>query len=154
MNWDAIGAIGEIVGAAAVVATLFYLARQINDGSKQIKMSSLAELNTLFNDGFLPIYNSRESMEIWVRGLAAPDELPEVEREIFFLFVRRLMNPFDTAVAQYLAGTLDQHQFERYRVYMKELLSSPGGSAWLAATAAQGPMTPDALNLLKLQDEE
>ena len=54
MNWDAIGAIGEIIGAAAVVATLFYLARQINDGSKQIKMASLAELNTLCNDVFLP----------------------------------------------------------------------------------------------------
>ena len=29
MNWDAIGAIGEIVGAAAVVATLVYLSRQV-----------------------------------------------------------------------------------------------------------------------------
>ncbi len=29
MNWDAIGAVGEILGAAAVVATLVYLAIQI-----------------------------------------------------------------------------------------------------------------------------
>jgi hypothetical protein len=29
MNWEAIGAIGEIVGAVAVVATLIYLANQI-----------------------------------------------------------------------------------------------------------------------------
>ena len=29
MNWDAIGAVGEILGAIAVVATLLYLARQI-----------------------------------------------------------------------------------------------------------------------------
>ena len=29
MNWDAVGAIGEIVGAAAVVITLFYLGTQI-----------------------------------------------------------------------------------------------------------------------------
>jgi hypothetical protein len=29
MNWDAIGAIGETVGAVAVIATLFYLAVQI-----------------------------------------------------------------------------------------------------------------------------
>ena len=28
MNWEAIGAIGEILGAAVVVATLFYLAKQ------------------------------------------------------------------------------------------------------------------------------
>jgi hypothetical protein len=150
MNWDAIGAIGEIVGAAAVVATLFYLARQINDASKQVKMASLAELNTLYNDSFLPIYNSRESMEIWVRGLDAPNELPEVEREIFFLFVRRLANPFETAVAQFLEGTLDEHQFRRYRVYTTELLSTPGGAAWLAAT--QNAMTADAMRILELED--
>jgi hypothetical protein len=29
MNWDAIGALGEICGALAVIATLFYLAKQI-----------------------------------------------------------------------------------------------------------------------------
>ena len=29
MNWDAIGAVGEIVGAIAVIGTLIYLARQI-----------------------------------------------------------------------------------------------------------------------------
>ena len=152
VNWEAIGAIGEIIGAVAVVATLFYLARQIKDGSKQIKMASLAELNTLYNDGFLPIYNSRENMEIWVRGLAAPDELVEVQREIFFLFVRRLANPFDTAVAQFLEGTLDQHHFERYRIYMKEMLDTPGGVAWLAATPQA--LTADAIKLLKLEDAE
>ena len=30
MDWDAIGAVGEILGALAVVATLVYLARQVN----------------------------------------------------------------------------------------------------------------------------
>jgi hypothetical protein len=39
MNWDAIGAIGEIVGAAAVVLTLGYLALQIRH-SKQATTDS------------------------------------------------------------------------------------------------------------------
>ena len=34
MNWDAIGAIGEILGAAAVFASLIYLAVQIRSSSK------------------------------------------------------------------------------------------------------------------------
>ena len=29
MNWDAIGAVGEIIGAVAVVVTLVHLSRQI-----------------------------------------------------------------------------------------------------------------------------
>jgi hypothetical protein len=34
MNWDAIGAIGEIIGAIAVVASLVYLATQIRQSTK------------------------------------------------------------------------------------------------------------------------
>ena len=41
MNWDAIGAIGEIIGAIAVVATLGYLAVQIRQNSTQARLSSV-----------------------------------------------------------------------------------------------------------------
>ncbi len=34
MNWEAIGAVGEIFGALAVVATLFYLTRQNHQSTK------------------------------------------------------------------------------------------------------------------------
>jgi hypothetical protein len=40
MNWDAIGAIGEILGAAAVLATLFYLAAQIRQNTISTRTSS------------------------------------------------------------------------------------------------------------------
>jgi hypothetical protein len=43
MNWDAIGAIGEWVGALAVVVTLAYLARQMGLNTRQLKR---AEQNT------------------------------------------------------------------------------------------------------------
>lgn len=36
MNWDAISAVGEIVGAAAVVLTLIYLAVQIRQNNKHL----------------------------------------------------------------------------------------------------------------------
>jgi hypothetical protein len=48
MDWDAIGAVGELVGAAAVVLTLFYLARQIKTSSDISK----AELFERSNDRF------------------------------------------------------------------------------------------------------
>lgn len=34
MNWDAIGAIGELVGGIAVIGTLIYLASQIRQNTK------------------------------------------------------------------------------------------------------------------------
>ncbi len=151
VNWDAIGAVGEIVGAVAVVATLFYLARQIRDSTQQAKMASVAELNALYNDAFLPIYNNRESMAIWVKGASVPEELDEVEREIFFLFMRRLLNPFDTAVTQYMGGTLERHHFARYLSFTAETIRSPGGIAFLAAVPDQ--LTADALRLLEIEGD-
>ena len=35
MNWDAIGAVGEVFGAAAVLVTPIYLARQIRQFNEQ-----------------------------------------------------------------------------------------------------------------------
>ena len=39
MNWDAISAIGEIVGAVAVIATLLYLAKEIQQNSVSVAIS-------------------------------------------------------------------------------------------------------------------
>ena len=40
LNWEAIGAIGEIVGAIAVVATLAYLARETRTNTKAVVSAS------------------------------------------------------------------------------------------------------------------
>ena len=40
INWDAVGAIGETVGALAVVITLVYLAVQIRQNTKSIRAST------------------------------------------------------------------------------------------------------------------
>ncbi len=46
MNWDAIGAIGEIVGAAAVFASLVYLAMQILNQNRESRMSAMHDICT------------------------------------------------------------------------------------------------------------
>ncbi len=41
MNWDAIGAIGEIVGTAAVVASLLYLAVQTRSNARSLRAKAI-----------------------------------------------------------------------------------------------------------------
>ena len=41
MNWDALGAIGEIVGALGVIATLAYLAVQVRQNTGAIRGATL-----------------------------------------------------------------------------------------------------------------
>lgn len=44
MNWDAIGATAEILGALAVLATLVYLSLQIHQSNKLAQAESQREL--------------------------------------------------------------------------------------------------------------
>lgn len=41
MNWEAIGAIGEVLGAIFVFATLVYLSLQVRSNSRQLKSQNL-----------------------------------------------------------------------------------------------------------------
>ena len=42
MNWDAIGAVGEVIGALAVVATLFYLVIQVRQSRQATEANTRA----------------------------------------------------------------------------------------------------------------
>jgi len=50
MDWDAIGAVGEIVGAAAVLATLVYLAAQVRKSNELARFNATKEIVNQFND--------------------------------------------------------------------------------------------------------
>jgi hypothetical protein len=54
MNWDAIAAVGEILGALAVLATLAYLSVQVSQNTKELSENAKAlrrsELNALMQN--------------------------------------------------------------------------------------------------------
>ncbi len=134
MTIQDLGAIGELVGAVAVFVTLIYLARQIRENSRQLRVNSITAINNLVNDGFDPIYNNRAYSEIWFRGLASRSQLDEFERNLFDLFMARLMNSFSTALLQYQNDALGESDFQRYvRVY-RGIATSEGGREWMQET--------------------
>ena len=72
MNWEAIGAIGEIVGAIAVVATLAYLATQVryarlaaSDNSRQNRTQGILDLELAYlnNSDFRSAWDNGEGNE-------------------------------------------------------------------------------------------
>jgi hypothetical protein len=75
MNWNAIGAISETVGAISVVVTLIYLARQVHQGTiaqnKGTYRSYVSELNRVL---FSPM-SDPEMMSLLQRGAKGFDGL-------------------------------------------------------------------------------
>lgn len=92
MNWEAIGAIGEVGGALVVVITLLYLAAQIGEARRQLDQQSLSTTLQTIYDAWEPIY-LEENLSILRRGMTGTDDLDPDERLKFNLFMMRILGP-------------------------------------------------------------
>ena len=88
MNWEAIGAIGQVIGSVAVLFTLVYLAIQVKRANELSQFSSAKEIVNLYND-----LNRMVTTDSELRGvLMKRDELTEDEREQTYNFAMMFCN--------------------------------------------------------------
>jgi len=80
MNWEAIGAIGESLGAIAVFITLGYLALQVQFARKEIGRSISQSRAEALRTVTLARANDPRLNSLTVRAGAGVGELPEGER--------------------------------------------------------------------------
>ncbi len=95
MNWEAIGAVGEIVGAFGVVVSLLYLATQIRLSRRQSQLEAtrtLAESLNIFTDGLAQF---PDLTDIYLRGLQDFSSLKPGERVRFSSLMGRLMRTYE-----------------------------------------------------------
>ena len=78
VNWAAIGAIGELIGGAAVIATLIYLAIQLRQNTKGIRAQSYYNVVSGKNALYREMASDKELFNILAQGLAADPPLASV----------------------------------------------------------------------------
>jgi len=90
MDWEIVSAIGELVGALAVVVSLVYLAKQINQNTRQVeeqsrtqRLSVLGYLGEQWRGFRKNITASPEVAAIWRRGNENLEQLTDDERAVF-----------------------------------------------------------------------
>lgn len=84
MDWTMVGAIGEVAGAAAVVVTLFYLARQVRESARQDRRVQYAQLNRDFLQLPSAVAHNESFADVFFRGAVDPTSLSESERARFY----------------------------------------------------------------------
>jgi hypothetical protein len=132
MNWDAIGAIGEVVGAAGVIASLLYLAIQVRASTRASAVDAklrAAEMRTGFIDSLI---NTPELNDLWLRGLADVDSLSESEYYLFSNMSLKAFWLFSAGHFQYSIGDLSESDWHESRVVLLYWLRSPGCRSWWA----------------------
>ncbi len=130
MNWDAIGAIGEVTGAVVVIVSVLYLARQVRQSTQQAEFTSSQAVDTSNMMAFDPIYIPENSV-IWTKGHSEPESLTSHESHIFnMLMVRVLLASFNTTSHYYSRGVYDGELYLKSAAYFKSLVETPGGKKW------------------------
>lgn len=127
MNWDAIGAIGEIVGALAVFLTLAYLAIQIRQNTRAVQAAANDSSVSNVNAARQSMYENEQLAEIFLKASADPDSLNDVERLRFRLLVHNLLMSQSNIYAQSKITDLSVGPWEAQTEEIMRFLRSPGG---------------------------
>lgn len=105
MNWNAISAVGDIVGAIGVVISLIYLAKQIKDQNSQSKLSSLFEMSRelrVAQENFA----TKEFADIFIRANQDFNSITESESLRLFLLVTNLFRIWENTFLEHKDGNL------------------------------------------------
>jgi hypothetical protein len=131
MNWEALGAIGEIVGAVAVVLTLGYLAVQIRQNTAAIHMSAAekAHDNTAEFNRFLA--SDEQLVELWYKGNEAPESLREGEHRRFMSMASSLFRRQEFIFFLHSEGHFPDKVWHSQAKLSRRWLSSPGFQLYL-----------------------
>jgi hypothetical protein len=132
MNWDAIGAIAETLGAVGVIASLVYLGTQIRDSRKQMSHNTRALRASTFqqfreeirasHSNVIPISEAR----VIRLGLTGLDHLDEDEAYQFTFWIHSVIPVYENAYYLHRSGMLEDDRWEMQRGNLVEMLKYPG----------------------------
>lgn len=89
MNWDAISAVSELVGVLLIVASMIYVARQIRQTNTMMRINAASERLERDYEIVLPVIESGELAEIWLKGDNEFASLRPVDQQRLLFFERR-----------------------------------------------------------------
>ena len=132
MNWDAIGAIAELLGAIGVIASLVYLATQIRHSRDQMRAATHLQLNEFIGESATSL--PPPDMELTRLGNEGSQPLSEEDAYRYNLWAMRMVISLESAHYQYRIGMLDEDRWRLHRFTLHGFLGMPGFARWWKAS--------------------
>jgi hypothetical protein len=130
MNWDAIGAIAESLGAIGVIATLLYLSVQIRQNTRALEDTKRLSIAPAYerraqmaHDSILQLRDSANTLEALTKfNREGPDNLTDIERARVIFDQIAAWERLDNAYKQRQLGFLDDEYFEDFESMVESSL--------------------------------
>lgn len=108
MNWDAVGAMAELLGAIGVIVTLLYLTTQLRQNTRALRSSTMQT----YRDETIALNDfSASYAEILVKA-GRGEELTETESHIVAIFAQRLFGMMEAVYLGYKDGSIAKEVFD------------------------------------------
>lgn len=128
MNWDAISAVGEIVGAIGVIGSLIYLALQIRKSDQTVRAERIQALWDGCRDRLLaPGSIDPHISDLAAKGLTNFEALNNSEKRRFFYYFFEQCFQAQQAMSLYRASLIPLEDYNAWMHYVGVLMQTPGG---------------------------
>ena len=127
---EALGHLGEFVGALGVVISLIYLAQQMRQNTTSVRAASF---NSMVQNSIRLLEHSfrdSEFAEFLHRAEQDPDSLPPDEKLRWDSYMTAVYRHFGNLVYQHRVGALDVEMWESYERTLRGHLEVPSWGNW------------------------
>jgi hypothetical protein len=128
LNWDAIGAVGEVMGAVAVLVTLGYLAVQIRQNTQSVSTSVYESAMSGFNALTRDLTANADLASILIRAHADPASLDENEQLRLNAYIRSYANHLYKLHRLYQQGAFPEADWSNVVREAAQLFAGPAYS--------------------------
>lgn len=135
MNWDAISAVGQLVGSSAVLVTLIYLAVQIRQNTTAVATATYESVMTGFNDINVVVASHPTLASVLDRGCRDSDLLSPEEAVQFNFVIRCYANQWWKLFKLHKRGGLPSSEWSVFAREAAQFLGQPGCRPFRAQNA-------------------
>jgi hypothetical protein len=124
MNWEAISAVGEWTGTIIIIITLIYLARQVHLNTVTNRVAGITGIADAAREIHFTLAGDRDTARIFLVGISNPDELDEIDRGRFELFMWGVLRQMESFHVQYEQGIISEAAMKAYARLSVDLIGS------------------------------
>lgn len=136
MNWDAFGAIGEVVGATAVVVSLIYVSIQLRSGTRALQTTTRDSVFKSLQEWNLVVMADPRLGWIFQSGAGNFEGLGEEDRARYLHVMYSFFKVFEGIYLHHLDGVVPPEIWEPQLNTLTLYATQPGGRRYWEARKA------------------
>ena len=126
MNWTAIGAIGEVLGAVAVVLSLVYVAAQVRHNTAALSRAASADAIAAIRHWNQSLIDDPVMVRIFSKGVEDMNALDDDGRARFVVLMLNFLKTFENMHYQFSKGAMEPEVWRGWGRLGELYLTAPG----------------------------